>query len=256
MNCPNCGRELPEEQQIYGLTYRPPCPCQEEARKIIRQEEILRGQCQLEEAYMRLSGVSERYRGADLNSIQPQDGQEEAIEACWDLVGKLRGNTGVMLVGGVGSGKTMIASGTVIRLLKNQARRAGDDFKRNFAWGGNVLDHLLHPSALMVSTVELFSQLKACFDGRGSADAVLHKYKAVPLLVLDDLGAESSKDWGMGQIFEIIDRRYNECLPTLITTNLLPKEIGNRMGERTADRLREMCRVVNITTASQRKTAE
>ena len=254
MICPNCGREL-HEQQILGLRFIPPCTCQEEAERMLRQEEILRGTGNLAAAYLRLSGVSRRYRTADLHSIQPKDGQEKALEACRALADNLEDGEGLMLVGGVGSGKTLLASATAVRMCKKQAEGAREDFKRNFARVTDTLDYLLRPWVQMVSTVALFSQLKACFDGAGRAEDILEKYKTARLLILDDLGAETATEWVRERLFEIIDSRYGACLPLLVTTNLLPSELEGRLGKRIADRPREMCRVVNITTASQRATA-
>ena len=254
MICPNCGREI-HEKQVYGLRFIPRCTCQEEAERILRQEEILRGTENLAAAYLRLSGVSKRYRTADLHSIQPRDGQEKALEACWKLAENLESGEGLLLVGGVGSGKTLLASAAAVRLAKKQAAGAREDFKRSFARVTDTLDHLLRPWVQVVSTVALFPQLKACFDGNGRAEDILEKYKAARLLVLDDLGAEKATEWVQERLFEIIDSRYGECLPLLVTSNLLPAELEGRLGKRIADRLREMCRVVNITTASQRATA-
>ena len=139
MICPNCGREL-HEQQILGLRFIPPCTCQEEAQRMLRQEEILRGTENLAAAYLRLSGVSKRYRATNLHSIQPRDGQERALAACRELAENLEDGEGLMLVGGVGSGKTLLASATAVRLAKKQAEGAEEDFKRNFARVTDTLD--------------------------------------------------------------------------------------------------------------------
>lgn len=40
------------------------------------------------------------------------------------------------------------------------------------------------------------------------------------LLVLDDLGAESTQDWVLNKIDSIITNRYNNKLPILVTTNI------------------------------------
>lgn len=60
-------------------------------------------------------------------------------------------------------------------------------------------------------------------------------------LVVDDLGAEYSDKAGFMQVMidALIDTRYSEYLPTLITTNLNAKSFRDRYGERVADRMRE-----------------
>lgn len=254
MICPNCGKEL-QELCVYGLRFTPKCCCQEEAEAKAQEDETLRGMDNLTAAYLRLSGVSKRYAKADIHNIQPRAGQEDAHAACMAMADVRPEGSGLLLIGGVGSGKTMLASGTVNRRLRSQARLASDEFKRTFSRVTNTLDYLLHPSAMMVGTVDLIAQLKACFDGRGDAEAVMAKYKTVPLLALDDLGAELATEWTTEKLFELIDSRYNACLPMIVTTNCIPDEMGKRLGTRTADRLREMCRIINITAGSQRPTA-
>jgi DNA replication protein DnaC len=78
----------------------------------------------------------------------------------------------------------------------------------------------------------------------------------VPLLVLDDLGAEKTTEWVQSVIYEIIDHRYNEYLPLIITTNLKAGELAEKLGSRTADRIRSFCKLVMLNLKSQRPTAE
>lgn len=65
-----------------------------------------------------------------------------------------------------------------------------------------------------------------------------------PLLGVDDLGNEPAEvmDYGnvLSPITDLIETRYELQLPTIVTTNLTPKEIRNRYGNRIADRFREM----------------
>ena len=79
--------------------------------------------------------------------------------------------------------------------------------------------------------------------------------KDVELLILDDMGAEKTSDWVCSVLFEIIDHRYNACLPLLVTTNCVPEELKKQIGARNFDRLREMCSLVSVTAKSQRPTA-
>lgn len=44
--------------------------------------------------------------------------------------------------------------------------------------------------------------------------------KRCDLLVLDDLGAERATDWSHAELTELISHRWNNLLPTVITTNL------------------------------------
>lgn len=58
------------------------------------------------------------------------------------------------------------------------------------------------------------------------------------VLVLDDLGAELLHDGWRPALDELVDVRYGERLPTLLTTNLDAASFKARYGERIADRIR------------------
>jgi DNA replication protein DnaC len=72
------------------------------------------------------------------------------------------------------------------------------------------------------------------------------------LVLLDDFGAENNTDWVIETIYMIINARYEANLPTLITSNCPPAELTDRIGSRSADRLREMCSIVELSGESWR----
>lgn len=77
-------------------------------------------------------------------------------------------------------------------------------------------------------------------------------------LVIDDLGSEFSDGKGFfrQQFAALIDARYREYLPTLITTNLGRAELRDRYDERVADRLREGGAVFEFKAPSMRRKGE
>jgi DNA replication protein DnaC len=70
--------------------------------------------------------------------------------------------------------------------------------------------------------------------------------------VLDDLGAERHTDWVEEFIYNIIDELYVNKKPLLVNTNLRIDGIINQVGERTFDRLIEMCRIIESDAPSYR----
>jgi DNA replication protein DnaC len=73
------------------------------------------------------------------------------------------------------------------------------------------------------------------------------------LLVIDDVGAEKSSEWTQERFYSIIDHRYAEQVPLILTGNLPPKELAPQVGERAASRLAEMCKVVAMTGEDRRR---
>lgn len=78
-----------------------------------------------------------------------------------------------------------------------------------------------------------------------------------PYLIIDDIGTEllSVKEYGneILPITELIYKRYNDMLPTVITTNLSLSAISERYGARVYDRLVEMCEKIPFLGKSHRK---
>lgn len=77
-----------------------------------------------------------------------------------------------------------------------------------------------------------------------------------PVLALDDLGLEPAEvlDYGnvLSPVIDLLSVRYNEQLPTLVTTNLTGKDIRTKYGNRIADRFNEMMQVIIFSNGSYR----
>lgn len=83
--------------------------------------------------------------------------------------------------------------------------------------------------------------------------------RTVPLLVIDDFGAESDRNnhsWIVEKMESIIGERYDRMLPTIITTNLTKDDIKKRYNERIYDRLRDTCELVTFRGQSLRGNKE
>ncbi len=76
------------------------------------------------------------------------------------------------------------------------------------------------------------------------------------MLAIDDLGTEpvEVKYYGnqMNPVIDLLYKRYDEQLFTVITTNLTPNGIKERYGDRIIDRFREMCFHIDFENKSYR----
>ena len=74
------------------------------------------------------------------------------------------------------------------------------------------------------------------------------RLRQIPLLVLDDLGAEWSSSYVTSKIDAIFSERYNRKKSTIVTTNLAGQALRSRYPDRIIDRLRETTQIITFNT--------
>ena len=145
---------------------------------------------------------------------------------------------GLILVGNNGVGKTHLACSIANELIKN---------------GIPIIYGTL---------INLLAELKNTYDvyNNISEMKIIKLYEKVDLLIIDDLGKEKPSEWGLEKLFTIINSRYENNLPVIITTNYNQNSLIDRLsinGEiETAksiiSRLYEMCYLVKIEDRDHR----
>lgn len=82
------------------------------------------------------------------------------------------------------------------------------------------------------------------------------KLVSVDMLGIDDLGTEPSEVMDYGNVYtpviDLLTKRYEEQLFTIITTNLTPQQVRGHYGDRIADRLNEMVKKIVFNNATYR----
>lgn len=176
--------------------------------------------------------LPERYRNRTVENWHPQRGQEptatmvlswlERLDSNWDA------GDGLLLMGAPGVGKTHLLTGLVTAIVQQgyQARYA--------SWPA------------------VWEKCRPPFDE--NPDELLRELASVPFLALDELGMRPGTDKEQARLFELIDTRYRDEVPTLVATNATEATLP-MIGERTADRLLEACIPVVIPGSSYRSRA-
>ncbi len=92
-------------------------------------------------------------------------------------------------------------------------------------------------SVLFLTVPDLLDHLRASFSPSASQtyDERFEEVRTAPLLILDDLGIEQSTPWALEKLFQLLNYRYMNRLPTVITTNHALEEMEPRLRSRLAD---------------------
>lgn len=201
--CPRCQDagwvrlDVPVGHPNFGRVF--PCEC-----KIREQQERSR------DSLRRLSNL-DAFQQHTFDDFDLVEGTEEAFEAARAYANDPDG--WLYLHGACGVGKTHLAVAAALQIRQ---------------WNSNVL---------FAVVPDLLDHLRATFDpGRGVAyDERFNAIRGAFLLILDDLGTENTTPWAREKLYQLINHRYNERLPTIITSNQEHKMIDERILSRLLD---------------------
>lgn len=117
---------------------------------------------------------------------------------------------GIFFVGSYGTGKTHLAVAISLYLINK---------------GIPVICKTL---------IDLLGEIKKTFDDDADIKEhqILNLYKNVDLLVIDDLGKELPTEWMLTTFYSILDERYENCKPVIVTTNYNDDELVRRLSQR------------------------
>ena len=138
-------------------------------------------------------------------------------------------NIGYLLWGNVGTGKSYFA-GCIANALMEQKI-----------------------PVCMTNFATILNDLVTSAEGRNEYIARLCAY---PLLILDDFGMERGTEYGLEQVYNVVDSRYRSNKPLIVTTNLTLEQLQHpedTAHARIYDRLLEMCVPVRFTGGNFRK---
>ena len=138
-------------------------------------------------------------------------------------------NIGYLLWGGVGTGKSYFAGCIANALMEQEI------------------------PVRMTNFAMILNDLTASFEGRNEYIARLCR---APLLILDDFGMERGTEYGLEQVYNVIDSRYRSRRPLIVTTNLSLQDLQHPQDTahaRIYDRLLEMCAPIRFSGENFRK---
>lgn len=149
-------------------------------------------------------------KGNGFLRIDQQRCLEEALEFSLSFAEKPKG--WLFFQGNYGSGKTHLAAAIANYLLSK----------------GKTI--------IFQPVPDLLDQLRMSYGNRSETyEERVEKIRSVSVLFLDDLGAQNTTDWADEKLYQIFNYRYQNKMPTVITSNVNISRIEGRIASRLVD---------------------
>jgi len=164
------------------------------------------------EEFISLNDIGKKFHDANIKNVMSKYPEKASIFESF-----LKNPFSLMLYGNAGRGKTYATLAIIRALLKTRSF-----YDVRFQKAKTIDDTILEKSR----------------NGENSSDYIRGLYNS-NFLFIDDFGVDRANDRTSRDMYEIIDHRWANELPTIISTNLKPKEIGAFYGNRIESRLKE-----------------
>lgn len=202
-------------------------PAQQKCFRAWKQDKIDRA--------IRISGVDGVFQNIRLNDIKSES---SLAKSCikyvenWEEI-RLTGE-GYYFWGNVGAGKTFIASALANELMKAKL-----------------------VEVLFIRMPEAAKRVKKSFDSfvKNEDKKLFDRMKDVELLVIDDLGVEKVSEWLIDEMYQIIDFRWRNKKPMIITSNRSLDDLSKVYPEQIPSRIKGCCKNIHFKASDKRQNA-
>lgn len=225
--CGKCHTQKETITDINGEFFTVPCMCkcgEEEWNR--KEQEWKEEQRRIRIENLRVSGIADD----SLRDVRFEDSDGcENIQKCqafvdhWDEIKEQ--NTGLLMSGPVGTGKTYAAACIANALIDSGVPVLMTNF----------------PTILSTSKYELNDTIRQAME--------------YDLIIVDDLGVERDTEYSSETVYQFIDACYRKKKPMIVTTNLSLKDLRVQEGlryKRIYDRVLQMCVPMVFTGDSRR----
>ena len=217
--CPECEKER--------LAARQRRQAQELAQQQRAQLENMLGQAQIPARF-----IGRTFDNFEADTPEKQKALATVREFADNFEGHLRSGASLALLGKPGTGKSHLAAAVLQAIMPTHC-------------------------GLYVTCMQVVRAVRGTWrrDSERSESDVYAQLAEVPLLVLDEVGVQYGTEGEQTILFEVLDRRYRDMMPTMLLANQNLDGLKHFLGERVYDRLTETARVVMFGWDSYRKQA-
>lgn len=153
----------------------------------------------------------------------------DAVESSGLISVSVTHGPSLLLLGPTGTGKTRESYGAI---------RALGESGVSVSW-------------VITTAADMYARLRP--RHRVDSEEEFERYQKARVLVLDDLGAAKGSEFTEETNYRLINYRYEREMPTIVTSNIPPKELAAALGERVASRLTEMAQRVVLKGDDRRR---
>ena len=242
--CQFCGKEL--ERNDWFKEHFKYCECEETQKYIEALRKVVDLKNYIEtiewnieyttktaEQLLERSNLGRRFKTRTFETFDKTK-NEEAYKKTFEYADSFDANdgNGLLLIGTCGTGKTHLAAA--------------------------ITNHIISEFGIPVkfgTFIDLLSDVKSTFDNDSNEkeNDIIDKFVKIDLLVIDDIGKEKNTEWSNSILYRVINRRYENYKPVIITSNLTIAELEKEIGEATVSRIIEMCDGVKMNGKDARK---
>ncbi len=234
--CQFCGKTLYHQGALFmgkimSIMNKPMrCDCEAaisywEKQDAIEQERLKKEQQEKEakellEKFKR-AGIDKRHIDCAFNNYRVNKDNPQQVKAYEQMKNYLlnydqfaKQGRGLYVEGTYGTGKTHL----VTAIAKERVRQ-GDKVR-------------------IKTPTDLLLGIRSSFDSKNEDRErdIIQWYQTIDLLILDDFGKQKTTEWGMAVLYEIINYRYAQMLPTIITTNFNETSLIEALSSKDVDR--------------------
>ena len=205
--CPKCLEILQEKQEEESL---------QKQKEAALEREQLKWKAKINGA-----AIPERFKDRTLDSyIARTTGQKKALafskEYAENFDQVMKAGRSAIFVGKPGTGKTHLAIGIALEIIKQQR------------------------SPVFVTVQRLIRRVKDSWHTKNETESeVVDAFASPDLLILDEVGVQFGSEFEKQMLFDVLNERYEKLKPSILLSNIPREQLSDYLGERVTDRLRE-----------------
>ncbi len=144
------------------------------------------------------------FENCDITNINQE--ALKSIENYTELCIKNEMRNGIIIYGNIGYEKTHLAAGIANKMIEESK------------------------IVLMEKTSSITDKIKQSFNESAISETqIIDLYSNIDILIIDDLGSESLSKWALEKLYKIINNRYENELPIVITTRYNKYELVEQL---------------------------